>query len=218
MCKRVSREKSIISQNRFPYFKLKRSEDKNFKILIFKKHHNIQEFILCMYHLLCKYTSATLILYIVINIIYISMWDLSRKSFNLYNWRTVSFINKYYDSYNLTSKIKASIDLLLVTHLYCHWSNSSSSQHCIFCIQRQGSVLPAEMRKLTGHRSTSQLNLVRIFSQGLELKNSVKYSSRSHTLLSVCSFNVSTSPKAPKESYYPNFLFQRMVLKGSRVP
>lgn len=62
------------------------------------------------------------------------------------------------------------------------------------------------------------LNFVRIFSQDLELKNSVKYSSRFHTSLSVCSFNVSTSPKAPTDSCYPTFLFQRMVLKGSRVP
>lgn len=32
-----------------------------------------------------KYTSVTLISYIVINIIYIGMLDLSRKSSNLYN-------------------------------------------------------------------------------------------------------------------------------------
>lgn len=36
------------------------------------------------------------------------MLELSRKFFNLYNGRTVSFINKYYyDSYNLTTKVKA---------------------------------------------------------------------------------------------------------------
>ena len=62
-----------------------------------------------MHHTLGKiHQCDILILYIVINIIYISMLELSRKFFNLYNGRTVSFINKYYyDSYNLTGKVKA---------------------------------------------------------------------------------------------------------------
>lgn len=66
-----------------------------------------------MHHILCKiHQCDILILYIIINIIHFSMLELSRKFFNLYNGRAVSFINKYYyDSYNLTSKVKASLYL-----------------------------------------------------------------------------------------------------------
>lgn len=69
------------------------------------------------------------------------------------------------------------------------------------------------MRKLTGHRSTSQLNFVRIFSQGLELKDSVKYSSRFHTSLSVV-LMFSHPPKPQQRAVIQPFYSKEWSWKG----